>query len=49
MLSNLNGLCELYRVTGERPYLEAAQNAWFNVIPRGQLPRAAAQPAGKKM
>jgi DUF1680 family protein len=32
MLSNLSGLCELYRATGERPYLEAAQNAWDDVV-----------------
>ncbi len=31
MLSNLVGLCELYRVTGKRPYLEAATKAWADV------------------
>jgi len=31
MLSNLVGLCELYRVTGERDYLQAAVNAWEDV------------------
>lgn len=31
MLSCYVGLCELYRVTGERPFLEAAQYAWEDV------------------
>lgn len=31
MLSNLVGLCELARVTGERRYLQAAINAWEDV------------------
>ncbi len=31
MLSNLVGLCELYRVTGEATYLQAAVNAWEDV------------------
>jgi DUF1680 family protein len=32
MLSNLVGLCELSRVTGENGYLEAALNAWGDVV-----------------
>ncbi|MFN3653092.1 MAG: glycoside hydrolase family 127 protein [Armatimonadota bacterium] len=32
MLSNLVGLCELARVTGEREYLQAAINAWDDVV-----------------
>ncbi len=32
MLSNLVGLCELARVTGERPYLQAVLNAWQDVV-----------------
>ncbi|MFO1499095.1 MAG: glycoside hydrolase family 127 protein [Verrucomicrobiota bacterium] len=32
MLSNLVGLCELARVTGERAYLQAALNAWEDVV-----------------
>lgn len=32
MLSNLVGLCELYRATGDKPYLVAAQNAWKDVV-----------------
>ena len=32
MLSNLVGLCELYRATGDKPYLIAAQNAWKDVV-----------------
>lgn len=32
MLSNLVGLCELARATGDRKYLEAAQNAWDDVV-----------------
>ncbi len=32
MLSNLVGLCELYRVTGERDYLRAILNAWQDVV-----------------
>jgi len=31
MLSNLVGLCELARVTGDRQYLQAAINAWEDV------------------
>ncbi len=31
MLSNYVGLCELYRATGERQFLEAAQYAWEDV------------------
>ncbi len=31
MLSNLNGLCELYRSTGEKQYLEAVQIAWEDI------------------
>jgi DUF1680 family protein len=31
-LSNLVGLSELYRVTGERNYLEAALNAWQDIV-----------------
>jgi DUF1680 family protein len=31
MLSNLVGLCELARITGERAYLEAVVNAWEDV------------------
>jgi DUF1680 family protein len=36
MLSNLVGLCELARVTGERRYLIPAQNAWEDIV-RNQL------------
>jgi len=32
MLSNLVGLCELARVTGDREYLQAAENAWSDVV-----------------
>lgn len=32
MLSNLVGLCELARATGERRYLQAATNAWADVV-----------------
>ena len=32
MLSNLVGLCELYRATGEKDYLQAVQNAWQDVV-----------------
>ncbi len=32
MLSNLVGLCELYRVSGEPRYLRAALNAWEDVV-----------------
>jgi hypothetical protein len=32
MLSNLVGLCELARVTGNRDYLQAALNAWEDVV-----------------
>ena len=31
MLSNLVGLCELYRATGDRRYLQAPVNAWEDV------------------
>ena len=31
MTSNLVGLCELYRVTGKRPYLDAVLNAWNDI------------------
>jgi len=32
MMSNLVGLCELYRVTGEKNYLQAAVNAWEDIV-----------------
>jgi DUF1680 family protein len=32
MLSNLVGLCELARATGDRRYLQAALNAWTDVV-----------------
>jgi len=32
MLSNLVGLCELARVTGERKYVEAAIRAWEDIV-----------------
>jgi len=32
MLSNLVGLCELIRVTGDRDALQAVQNAWQDVV-----------------
>jgi uncharacterized protein len=32
MLSNLVGLCELARVTGNRDYLQAALNAWTDIV-----------------
>src|SRR5207249_1510019 len=32
MLSNLVGLCELARATGERQYLQAAINAWEDIV-----------------
>ncbi len=32
MLSNLCGLCELYRVTGEPDYLKAVLNAWEDIV-----------------
>lgn len=32
MLSNLVGLCELARVTGERPLLQAVLNAWQDIV-----------------
>jgi DUF1680 family protein len=32
MLSNLVGLCELARVTGNPPYLQAALNAWEDIV-----------------
>lgn len=31
MISNLSGLCELYRVTGEKRYLTAVLNAWKDI------------------
>jgi DUF1680 family protein len=34
MLSNLNGLCELYRVTGDRKFLTPALNAWEDITAR---------------
>jgi DUF1680 family protein len=34
MLSNLNGLCELYRVTGDHKYLTPALNAWDDITAR---------------
>ena len=34
MLSNLTGLCELARVTGNREYIQAALNAWEDVVGR---------------
>jgi len=34
MLSNLVGLCELARVTGDRQYLQAVTNAWEDVTAR---------------
>ena len=32
MLSNLVGLCELYRATGEAQLLEAVRNAWQDIV-----------------
>jgi DUF1680 family protein len=32
MLSNLVGLCELYRTTGEPSFLEAVLNAWEDIV-----------------
>jgi len=32
MMSNLVGLCELYRVTGQKDYLDAAKNAWEDIV-----------------
>ena len=32
MLSNLVGLCELYRLTGDKTFLIPAQNAWQDVV-----------------
>jgi DUF1680 family protein len=32
MLSNLVGLCDLARVTGDRDYLQAALNAWEDIV-----------------
>ncbi|MCZ7641191.1 MAG: glycoside hydrolase family 127 protein [Verrucomicrobia bacterium] len=32
MLSNLVGLCELYRVAGDPAYLEATLNAWQDIV-----------------
>lgn len=34
LLSNLAGLCELYRVTGESDYLRAVEAAWEDVVLR---------------
>lgn len=34
MLSNLVGLCELYRVTGDPAYLRAARHAWEDITAR---------------
>lgn len=34
MLSNLVGLCQLAEVTGERMYIEAAKNAWEDIVAR---------------
>lgn len=34
MLSNLVGLCELARATGEQRFLEAALNAWEDIVAR---------------
>lgn len=34
MLSNLNGLCELYRSTGDRRYLEPVLIAWDDIVAR---------------
>ena len=31
MMSNLVGLCELYRVVGDERYLKAARNAWEDI------------------
>ncbi len=32
MLSNLVGLCELYRATGEAQFLDAVRNAWQDIV-----------------
>ncbi|MBI3821038.1 MAG: glycoside hydrolase family 127 protein [Planctomycetes bacterium] len=32
MLSNFVGLCELYRQTGERKYLQAVENGWGDIV-----------------
>ncbi len=32
MMSNLVGLCELYRETGERKHLEACERAWKDIV-----------------
>jgi hypothetical protein len=32
MLSNLVGLCELYRATGDRALLQVAKNAWSDIV-----------------
>jgi DUF1680 family protein len=32
MLSNLNGLCELYRATGNKEYLDAVLIAWQDIV-----------------
>lgn len=32
MLSNFNGLCEMYRATGEKQYLEAVKNGWEDIV-----------------
>lgn len=42
MLSNLVGLCELARVTGDRTYLRAALNAWQSVRERHRYPTGTA-------
>lgn len=34
MMSNLVGLCELYRVTGEPRYLRVAETAWKDIVQR---------------
>lgn len=38
MLSNLVGLCELARVTGERPLLDAALIAWQDIVDKRLFP-----------
>jgi DUF1680 family protein len=42
MLSNLVGLCELARVTGDRTYLRAALTAWQSVVERHRYPTGTA-------
>ncbi len=32
MMSNLVGLCELYRATGEKTYLEVCEKAWQDIV-----------------